>query len=48
MDDHVFKSKYSMEEIENNFKDVVLKRLLHMRREKQAQRRLPEREVFLM
>lgn len=22
MDDHVFKSKYSMEEIENNFKDV--------------------------
>ena len=22
MDDHVFKSRYSMEEIENNFKDV--------------------------
>ena len=22
MDDHVFKSKYSMEEIENNFKNV--------------------------
>ena len=22
MSDHVFKSKYSMEEIENNFKDV--------------------------